>query len=403
MRWAVFLLLLTAGVSSAGVYYVWGPEELEPTWSVLNAIVQFMNSTLYKSFLLVFLMLGLFTLAFSFLGSARMQTLGRYVLGVLVINLILYGPTTTVQIHDTTCDGWRTPIDCDRTVANVPAVIGAGLELLGGINKLAEHVGTTYGSISGGFPSKVRCTEALTSLTLNNLRDTQVREDFITYVSSCVVPCSYIVPDLWKTIADSEDLLNALNLPARCSFLEVYDSSTGTNVSCSNFYTTKIYGKLNTSLSLALDSDWYDRVITRACSMALSTANVYGGKNGLSPEQIARQSIITDGLIASLQLAGGGVEENLKTRMVLTNQKLTTRSVMKAMSEWLKEVFPMLKAVAQIFVIAFFPFALAFLLLGMGRAFVLYLLAFLGIAFWTPAMAIANAVVNWLFQLHTDD
>ena len=399
---ATLLLLVIVGFSHAGVYYVWGPEELEPTWSVLNAIVQLIDSSVYKSALLVFLLLGLIMLALGQLGSPRLGTIGWFVLIVLGIHVFLYGFRTTTRIHDITCDGWRTPINCDRTVDNVPSLLDDILGLMGAINKLAEHIGVTYGSISGGFPSKVRCTEALTSLTLNHLRDTDTRENFIRYVTSCVVPCSYIDGDLWKRIADSEDLLNALTMPASCSFLEVYDPSTGTNVSCVNFYTTKIYPNFSGSLDLTLDSDWYDKVITRYCSTALSAGLAYGGKNNLPPDDIARQAILTEGLLVALQQAGGGVEENLKTRMILTNQKLTTRSVLKAMSDWLREVFPMLKAVSQVFLIAFFPFALMFALLPISmRGLSLYFLSLIGVAFWSPAMAIANAVVNWFGEWQT--
>ncbi len=398
----VSLLLLIVGFSYAGTYYVWGPEELEPTWSVLNAIVQLIDSSVYKSALLVFLSLGLILLALGQLGSPRLGIVGWFVLVVLGIHVFLYGFRTTTQIHDITCDGWRTPIDCDRTVANVPSLLDDILQLMGAINKLAEHVGVTYGSISGGFPSKARCTEALTSLTLNHLRDSDTRESFMRYVNSCVVPCSYIDRDLWKRIADSEDLLNALTMPASCSFLEVYDPSVGTNISCVNFYTTKIYPNFSGSLDLTLDSDWYDKVITRYCSTALSAGLAYGGKNNLPPDDIARQAILTEGLLVALQQAGGGVEENLKTRMILTNQKLTTRSVLKAMSDWLREVFPMLKAVSQVFLIAFFPFALMFALLPISmRGLSLYFLSLIGVAFWSPAMAIANAVVNWFGEWQT--
>jgi len=396
------LLLISIGISHAGVYYVWGPEELEPMWSVLNAIVQFMDSSVFKSALLVFLSLGILMLALGSMGYVRLGTIGWYVLGVLFVHIILYGPRTTVQIHDLTCDGWRTPIDCDRTVDNVPAILGFGLSLMGVLNKLAENIGVTYGSISGGFPSKERCTEALTSLTFNHLRDSQVREDFIAYVDACLVPCTMISPDLWSKIVDSENLLLDLELPPECSFLEIYDATTGSNVSCTNFYTLKISSKLNVDLSLSLDGDWYDKVIARYCSQSPSSLYAYGGKNGLSPDDIARQAILTEGLIVSLQLASEGVEENLKTRMILTNQKQTTRSVMKAMATWLKDVFPMLKAVAQVFVIAFFPFTLLFLLLPISsRAVVIYFMSLLGIAMWTPALAIANAVLNWFGEWQT--
>jgi len=398
-----FTLLLFTNIDTANaVYYVWGPEELEPTWTVLNAIAQFMSSSVYTNALLVFFLLGLLMLALSQLFSSRLASVGVFIGVVLLIHLVLYGPKVQVRIHDLTCDGWRTPIDCDRTVNNVPYTLAFMLDLAGAINKLAEHIGVTYGSISGGFPSKARCTEALTSLTLNQLRNSDTREDFITYVTGCIVPCSYLVPSLWQTIADSENLLSAFNLPAACSFLEVYDQSSGSNVSCTSFYATRIQSVFGTSLSNLVDTDWYDKVITRYCSTALSTSNVYGGKNNLDPEAIARQSILVDGLIASLQLAGGGVSENLKVRMLLTNQKLTTRAVLKAMSSWLKDVFPMIKAVAQVFLLGFFPLALLLALLpNATRGLVLYFMAFVGVALWTPAMAIANALVNWFGEWQT--
>ncbi len=399
---ALSVTLFFNATSSAGVYYVWGPEELEPTWEALNAVAQLLGMSVYISGLLVFLSLGILILAFYFLGSPRWSIVGIYALVVLLINVIVYGPKTTVQIHDITCDGWRTPINCDRTVSNVPSVVATLLELVGAINKLAEHIGVTYGSISGGFPSKVRCTEALASLTFNQLSDRQTREDFIAYVTNCVVPCAYLRPSLWATIADSENLLSAFNLPAACSFLEIYDPSVGSNVSCSSFYTTKIQSVLGAPLNTYLDTDWYDKVVTRFCSMSLSSAHAYGGKNNLDPESIARQAILTDGLIASLQLAGEGVAENLKTRLLLTNQKLTTRAVLKAMSQWLKDVFPMIRAAALVFLLAFLPFTLMLgLLPNAMRGLALYFMAIIGVAFWTPAMAIANALINWFGDWQT--
>ena len=277
------------------------------------------------------------------------------------------------------------------------------LQLMGAINKFSENVAVTYGSIKGGFPSKEKCTESLTRLTFNQLRTPEVREYFIHYVSDCLIPCASLQGDIvWSTIADSENLLDDLDVSkySKCTSLEIKDETTGTNVSCQSYYDTKIRSNLDSTLNWIIDPDWYDKVITRYCSVNLN--NNYGGKNNLSGEQVAKQAILIDGLLAALQQAGGGIEENLKVRMLLTNQKLTSYSFMKAMSKWLSETMPVLKSVATVFFIAFTPIMLLFALLpSFQRGVAAFFASAIAIAFWTPALAVANAVINWFGELKT--
>ncbi len=404
MRWKFFLpLLISSPVFADVTYYVYGPEELEATWSALNAFVQLVGTSSYESALRVFFLLGLLLVAISILGSNRLKTVGTFVAGVFAVYAFLHMPRTTVNIHDMTCDGWRTPIDCDRSVANVPSLEAFLLQLMGTINKFTERVEVTYGSLKGGFPSMEKCTETLTGLTFNQLRDTQTREYFIHYVSECLVPCASLEGDIvWSTIADSENLLEDLDISKypKCSLLEIKDEDTGTNVSCSSYYDSKIRSKLDTSPDLFLDPYWYDKIVTRYCSVNLN--NNFGGKNDLSGEQIVRQAILLDGLLAALQQAGEGVEENLKARMLLTNQKLSSYGFMQAMSKWLSETIPVLKAVATIFFIAFTPIMLLFAVLPFAqRGVVVFFASALAIAFWNPALAIANAVINWFGEYKT--
>lgn len=98
----MLLFLLPGAVFADVTYYVYGPEELEASWSAINAFVQLIGTSSYESALRVFLILGILLTAILILRSNQVKVIGGLIAGTIAVYAFLHMPRTTVNIHDLT-------------------------------------------------------------------------------------------------------------------------------------------------------------------------------------------------------------------------------------------------------------------------------------------------------------
>lgn len=425
---------------------VWAHSDPNLIAGVLNFIALMVHSTVFKSLLTIFALIG-------FLGAvinsmqAKFGIVINFLLGLALFMFIMM-PSATVTVKSVSL-----PASSTRTVFSVPYIVAFPMSIFSTAGKWlgeqSEQAMYAVFASSALMPSSTRIynQQSGPGLTLKTLEDyakvlppADLVQRMRVLFNTCIIPraavgnatgtltdgsandsvpfnstlayqdCTQAAPSVKPTPTSclpyipAKDLVNYVSPAMVVTDPGVATGAPGSNVACSDFYLT-VYAALDTwsTKMSAKNASWLgvspDKVLRETTGFLSKIAGLGPGGTATPMDAYGMRSLGKMLAESLIDYRGADVSNNaLKTMFTQVANAETGKTFARVMIDYL----PTITDVCLAIICAFFPLALLVMVMTAAtmERIVSYFSVMLSIAFWPPMIAVINAIMNYYtFQL----